>query len=113
MVEHPAVNGRVAGSSPALGGQPFFNFKFMFWVYILRSIKNGTIYIGSTEDLPRRLAEHKQKKKYYELIYKESRPTKDEAFQREMYFKTGKGRRSLKNILVAGSPATHQAGARP
>ena len=23
MVEHPAVNGRVAGSSPALGGGPF------------------------------------------------------------------------------------------
>jgi putative endonuclease len=35
--------------------------KKQYFVYILASQKNGTLYIGVTSDLVRRLSEHKQK----------------------------------------------------
>ena len=94
MVEHPAVNGRVAGSSPALGGGCF-----MFWIYILRHRESGRLYVGSTSDLERRLAEHSVKKPLFKLVYKESRPTQEEAFRREMYLKSGNGRRSIPKLI--------------
>jgi putative endonuclease len=32
-----------------------------FWLYILASQRNGTLYLGVTNDLHRRMAEHKSK----------------------------------------------------
>lgn len=78
----------------------------MFYVYVLRSMKNGRFYTGSTDDVNRRLFEHNKGKskstKYlrpFELIYQERYDSRSEAYRREMYLKTGKGREELVNII--------------
>jgi putative endonuclease len=67
-----------------------------FWVYILCSDKNGTLYIGSTRDLPRRVYTHRTKKnkgftsKYGvdKLVYAEEYSHPAEAIQRERRLKS-------------------------
>ena len=78
----------------------------MFYVYVLKSLKNGRLYTGSTNDLERRLYEHNNGQTRYtrktgpfELIYKEPYNTSLEAKRREKFLKTGKGRKLLKSIL--------------
>ncbi len=80
----------------------------MFYTYVLRSLKNGRQYTGSTGNLERRLAEHNQGKTksikfngLFELIYKEPYNSRLEAVRREMFLKSGKGREYLRNILGA------------
>ena len=62
----------------------------MFYVYILKSQKNQELYIGSTNNLEKRLAEHNSgksgyTKKYmpYELIYYEVYKSEPDARKRE------------------------------
>jgi putative endonuclease len=78
----------------------------MFFVYVLKSLKNGRFYTGSTNDLERRLLEHNSgRSKYtkltapFELVYKEKYTTRSEAYKRELYLKTGKGRSYIIEIL--------------
>jgi len=78
----------------------------MYYVYVLKSLINGRLYTGSTNDLDRRLKEHNSgMSKYtkntapFELVYKETYNTRIEAYRREMYLKTGIGRDEIKGIL--------------
>jgi putative endonuclease len=80
----------------------------MYWVYVLKDKASGRLYIGSTEDMERRLTEHSRKRPPFNLVLQVNVPTKNEALRREKYLKSGNGRRSLKNLIV-GSPATRQA----
>jgi hypothetical protein len=57
MVEQPAVNRRVTGSSPVSGANFFEAVGVMFWVYILQNAR-GQFYIGQTDDLEARLHSH-------------------------------------------------------
>ena len=82
----------------------------MWYVYVLRSQKNGRLYIGSTNDIARRLAQHSSGKSKYTsnlrplyLIYQETFKTRLEARRRELFFKSGKGRELLKTLLSTGS----------
>ena len=66
----------------------------MFYVYILKSKKDGKLYIGYSENLKRRLLEHKQGKvfntKYrlpIELVYYEAYKNEEDAKLREKSFK--------------------------
>jgi len=66
-----------------------------FYVYILASKRNGTIYVGSTSDLVRRVWEHKNsmipgftaKYNVHNLVYYETHETYVEAARREKRFK--------------------------
>ncbi len=78
----------------------------MYYIYILRSLKNSRLYTGSTEDLNKRLNQHNTGiSKYtrltrpFELLYTETYNTRSEAVKRETYLKTGKGREEIKEIL--------------
>jgi putative endonuclease len=70
----------------------------VFYVYILASKKNGTLYIGVTNDIARRVYEHRIgtgesfTKKYgvFRLVYVELYPTALEAIQREKTLKKWK-----------------------
>ena len=67
-----------------------------FYVYILASRRNGTLYIGVTNDLARRIAEHKSKlvpgftRKYNvdKLVYFEEYASILEASEQKKYERT-------------------------
>ncbi|MDD5258989.1 MAG: GIY-YIG nuclease family protein [bacterium] len=77
----------------------------IYFVYILKSLKDGKRYIGSTSTLDIRIFEHinggvkaTKNRRPLQLIYTEEFPTKSEAQGRERYFKTGAGRAFLNRI---------------
>jgi putative endonuclease len=83
----------------------------MYWVYILASAPNGTLYIGMTNDLGRRMYEHREglvagfTKRYVikTLVYFESFPTAADAIKRETRLK--KYPRAWKiNLVLANNP---------
>jgi putative endonuclease len=82
-----------------------------YYIYILTSKKNGTLYIGVTNDLERRVLEHKQKitegftSKYNvnQLVYFESFQYVNHAIKREKQLK--KWNRQWKiNLIEEGKP---------
>ena len=80
----------------------------MFWyTYVLESIKDGDYYIGYTNNLKRRLAEHNKGlnfstkfRKPFKLIYFEACLNMKDAKRREHYLKTTQGRRFLGLRLI-------------
>ena len=68
---------------------------YQFYVYILSNMKNGTLYIGFTNDLERRIFEHKNKliegftQKYSlnKLVYFECFQYVNDAIKREKQLK--------------------------
>ena len=81
----------------------------MWHVYVLRSRRDGMLYTGYTEDLPRRLYEHANgyvgsttKRRPLVLIRHEAYRTKEEAQRRERFLKSGQGRKPLKLLLAKG-----------
>lgn len=79
--------------------------KFYF-VYVLRSLKDGLFYIGFSENLKQRLVDHNagknvstKSRRPLELIFFEGFPSKVDALRRESYFKTTKGKVTLRQML--------------
>lgn len=79
----------------------------MYYVYVLKSLRNKKRYVGSTKNLPEeRLKQHNwgsntwtKHNGPFELIYKESYSTLTEARKRENFLKSGVGREELDRIL--------------
>ena len=70
------------------------------------SKRNKEFYVGFTKDLKKRLDEHERglvasttRKRPLKLIYYEACLNENDAIAREKYFKTGFGRRFLRNRI--------------
>ena len=78
----------------------------IYYTYVLRSEKDDKYYIGSTCDLKRRLKSHNngrvvatRNRRPFKLVYFEAGTDKNKSLLREKYFKSGFGRKFLKNRL--------------
>ena len=79
----------------------------MYFVYLIQSELDNSLYIGYTTNLKQRLNKHNQKqvtstknKVPWRLLYFEGFKDRFDAKNREVYLKSGWGRRSLSKILV-------------
>ena len=83
----------------------------MFFLYVLQSLKDKRTYVGHTANMERRLCEHNSGKV---LATKSRRPLKIlkteifkiliEAKKRELYWKSGAGRKKLKEFFKKEIP---------
>ena len=78
----------------------------MFYVYLLQSVKDNQLYAGFTNNLKRRILKHNAGKVFstksrrpLKLVYCEVCLNEQDARQREKYFKTGVGKRFVKQRL--------------
>ncbi len=77
-----------------------------YFVYILFSLKDKKLYIGFTNNLKSRYSKHKNGKvkstcnrRPLKLIFYEAYLNKYDALRRERYFKTNKGKTTLRQML--------------
>ena len=78
----------------------------MFYTYVLRSLKDGKMYVGFTQDLRNRFREHQEglspstkPRRPWELIFYEAYLNKYDALRREKYLKSSKGKTTLRGML--------------
>ena len=83
-----------------------------FCTYILFSEKLNKFYIGSTNDIDRRLDDHNRGKSPFTktgmpwiLVYKETFQTRSEALKREKYIKNQKSTIYIKSLIDKFSSA--------
>ena len=77
-----------------------------YFVYVIESQTHHTRYVGSTQDVQKRLGEHNEGRCRYtsgrrpwRLIRQEEYSTLSEARLRERFLKSGVGRKELDKIL--------------
>ncbi len=77
-----------------------------YYVYILQSQKDNSLYIGYTSDLRKRLKQHNNGEsrstkpfRPYKLIFYEAFLNRIDAKHREEYLKGGYGRRSINKMI--------------
>jgi len=82
----------------------------MHTAYILQSSRDGSYYIGSTDNLDKRIIKHNKgysrytkSKRPFNLIYKEDYATRSEAKKREYYLKSLKSRIAIENLIKQGA----------
>ncbi len=82
-----------------------YNPVFMYYVYILKSLRDRRTYVGYTNDFQRRLGKHNngqvrstRNRRPLALMYLEKHSNKKEAKQRERWWKSGAGRLRLREF---------------
>lgn len=98
--------------APPMGGltsarKQWNGFEGMYFVYLLKSMKDAHWYIGFTDNIERRLSSHNDgrnistaTRRPWELVYYEAYLNKFDALGRERFLKSGSGHRFLKKQLV-------------
>ena len=78
----------------------------MWYVYILRSFRDGRFYVGSTSDLKERVRRHNAGRNVstrhrtpFELVHSEVYDTKEDAVRREYQVKRYKGGEAFKKLI--------------
>lgn len=78
----------------------------MYYTYVIKSRKDHKLYIGFSNDLKQRFTEHNngmvaatKNRRPFELLYYEACHKKEKAVAREKYFKSGYGRKFLKDRI--------------
>ena len=81
----------------------------MYQVYILKSLKDHRTYTGYAKDARLRLVDHNsgrvdatKNRRPLEIIFTEDLETLEEAKKRELYWKSGAGRRKLRGYYKPG-----------
>ncbi|MDD5551956.1 MAG: GIY-YIG nuclease family protein [Candidatus Pacebacteria bacterium] len=78
----------------------------MYYVYLLKSLKDDKWYTGYTKNLEKRISEHNKgrnlstkKRGPFKLLYYEASLNEKDAKAREKYLKSGMGKRYLRNRI--------------
>jgi len=78
----------------------------MHSIYVLKSQKDGNLYVGCTANIEKRIEYHNNGKVFstknrrpFILIFKEDYADKYEAFRKEKYYKSATGKRELKSKI--------------
>lgn len=78
----------------------------MYYFYVLKFKENNKFYYGFTNNLKRRIKDHKSgnsdfthRNGTFDLVFYEAYINEDDAREAERYFKTGHGREVLKSKL--------------
>jgi len=79
----------------------------MFYVYVLKSAKDGRLYKGYCGNVEQRLRDHNGGKVFstkgfrpWKLVFMEAFDTEQQALDREKYLKSGTGRAFLKSLGI-------------
>ena len=82
-------------------------------VYVLRSLKDGNLYVGMTSNIVTRLKKHQaggvmstKHRRPLEIVYAEECLDRVSARKREKYFKSGPGHQEIKKILEGRIPTS-------
>ncbi|MBS3742242.1 MAG: GIY-YIG nuclease family protein [Candidatus Cloacimonetes bacterium] len=77
----------------------------MYYLYILKN-KKGSYYIGTTNNIIRRIQEHNNGKSKatknrgpWNIVYTEKFRTRSQAMKREYYIKSQKSKKFIKNLV--------------
>ena len=81
-----------------------------YFVYILRSLRNGKLYVGHTENVERRVKQHNQgqggkftrEQGPWKLVYNEEQADRSKAIARERYLKSIEGFQEKKQLAGQG-----------
>lgn len=78
----------------------------MHYIYVLKSQKDGNLYIGCTSDIENRIQHHNNGKVFstksrrpFVLIFKEEYSDIYQAYRIERYYKTAKGKKELREKM--------------